>query len=130
MTLLLVGVTPAHAEGNFTSKLVQVQPEFNSRIWTDRANDSSNTVVVLTNCKVNKSGAAPGTTPLGQVRVTLVKATSSTHGTVVATKKQACGVCNFGVQPKGDYVFQIYSINENYVKNRQTFLNADVKVYY
>lgn len=117
------------AEGDFNSYLQQVQPAFNSRTWTDRNISAANTAVVLTDCKVNKGGSAPGTTALGKVALTLMRKSGDSY-VGVKTISQNCGSYNFGRQPSGDYRFSIVSINGNWSQNRTTFLNATVKVYY
>ena len=107
----------------------QVQPAFNSRTWSDLNIDAANTVVVLSNCKVNKGGAAPGTTPLGKVVLTLTRKSGNSY-VGVKTISQNCGSYNFGRQPKGEYRFNVVTINGNWDRNRTTFLNATVKVNY
>lgn len=115
----------AHAEGSFTSYMTQVQPLFYSRTWKDSNTDSTSTVVTLSNCKTNRGGAAPGTSALQSVGVSLYRG-----GTHVSTITQKCGTYNFGRQRSGDYRFRIASINGSRLHEGKYFLNASVAVKY
>lgn len=46
----------ALAEGSFSSSVKQVQPQFDSRTWKDRNQDTARTKITLSNCKVNAGG--------------------------------------------------------------------------
>lgn len=115
----------ALAEGSFSSSVKQVQPQFDSRTWKDRNQDTARTKITLSNCKVNAGGKTPGSTPLQSVEVALAKGS-----TVVKVIKKACGTYDFGPQTSGDYKFRIMSINGERTKSRQSFLNASVSVSY
>ena len=75
----------ALAEGSFSSSVKQVQPQFDSRTWKDRNQDTARTKITLSNCKVNAGGKTPGSTPLQSVEVALAKGS-----TVVKVIKKAC----------------------------------------
>lgn len=128
-SLVFGGATAAHAEGNFTSYLTQVQPTFISRDWTDKNRDATNTVITLSNCKVNKGGAASGSTKLSSVEVWLHYGDAYTKPKKL---KKACGSYNFGRVTGRDTTdfFEIYAINGVTDRGGKIFLNADVKVTY
>lgn len=121
-TMLLLGGTGiSYAyEGSFNSYLSQVQPGFHSRTWTDFGNSKDSTIVTLDDCKVNRGGAAYGTTKLQSVGITLYK-----DGRPVGTITQPCGTYDFGNRGSGRYYFRVVSINGNESSNRKTFLNVE-----
>jgi hypothetical protein len=131
MTAALVfgGATAAHAEGNFTSYMTQVQPTFSSRHWTDNNRDANSTIIKITNCKVNKGGAAVGSTKLSSVEVWLYYGDAYTKPKKI---KQACGSYNFGrVSGRDtDNEFEVHAINGVTDRGAKIFLNADVSVTY
>ncbi len=113
-------------EGTFTTYVTQVQPGFAGRSWQDAGHTKDATVITLANCKVNKGGAAYGSSTLSSVSITLYQ-----NGKAVKTIKQKCGTYNFGNYGPGRYYFTISAINDNKSANRTTFLNADpLKVSY
>ena len=123
--LSTLGISSARAEGAFTTSMTQVQPQFDSRVWSDKNLDAVSTKVTLSNCKANAGGASPGTTPVASVTLALIKGS-----TVVKFITQKCGTYDFGRQGVGDYKFRVWAINGSTTKSRSVFLNASVYVSY
>lgn len=120
LIVAFVVFSTVHAEGVFESKLIQVQPGFESRDWIDKGSGSVPTKISLSECQVNKGGEGAGSTPLKSVSITLYR-----NNGIIATKTQACGTYNFGQQLEGTYRFVVSAIN-GYAKSDKTFfLNAD-----
>ncbi|QWS33242.1 hypothetical protein [Curtobacterium aetherium] len=128
-SLVFGGATAAHAEGNFTSYMTQVQPTFYSRDWTDNNRDATSTVITLSHCKVNKGGARVGSTKLSSVEIWLHYGDAYTKPKKI---KKSCGTYNFGRISGRDTgnSFEIHAINGITDRGAKIFLNADVKVVY
>lgn len=111
--------TAAHAEGNWSSDMTQVQPTFESRRWADNNIDAAHTVITLSNCKGNAKGKKSGTTAITSVKIQLEDGPAITH---------KCGTYDFGRLPAGTTTFKVAAINGKTGADRKIFLNADVKV--
>ncbi|MBD8729337.1 hypothetical protein [Frigoribacterium sp. CFBP 13707] len=121
-----VAVSPAlAAEGSFSSSVTQVRAGFTSREWSDRNATADATIVTLGACKTNSGGGTPSANNLSSVEVALIK-----NGSIIGSKKQACGSYSFARPGAGTYKFAIVAVNGSGGTQSREFLNANVFVSY
>ncbi len=103
---MLLGASPALAEGSWSSYLSNVGVGFSSRTWTDYALDQVATTVKLSGCSMNSGGTFSST------RINLYREYGVLPDQSVGAITNTCNTSNFGQGLAADmYHFTIDRIN-------------------
>jgi|GEM_PF-1921811 len=103
---ILLGSTPAFAEGSWSSYLSKVGVGFSSRSWVDNASDQVATTVKLSGCSLNTTGTFSSAT------INLYREYGIFADLSVGSIVNYCNTTNWGQALQGDsYHFTIERIN-------------------
>lgn len=103
---MLLGASPALAEGSWSSYLSKVGVGFSSRTWTDNALDQVATTVKLSGCSMNSGGT------FSSARINLYREYGFLPDQSVGIITNTCNTSNFGQGLSADmYHFTIDRIN-------------------
>lgn len=106
--LVVVGMSPAFAEGQFTSTLSGARPGYNSSSWQDSNTDSHNTTVAMTGCSLPQSGGLAF-----DIELKLYDEHGLFPDQSVGTRmRSSCGTFNWGHQTHSDrYHWNIFALS-------------------